>query len=131
LYIPEPQSLPEEYRTRGASIGDVGSVTPEGAFDFLFNIYYPAAHPINANGVPDKFRPLRPIYRAQDTRRLDFHPGEYVSTPSVQEPDADSFSDAECVFPSLIWGNSEFEPAIASFPVPNSFSAARAQMARY
>ncbi|KAJ6624711.1 hypothetical protein B0H10DRAFT_1750886, partial [Mycena sp. CBHHK59/15] len=48
LYVPEPQrNLPEEYQTRGISIGDVGRVTPEGIFDFFFNIYLPAHHPIN------------------------------------------------------------------------------------
>ncbi|KAF8986838.1 hypothetical protein BDQ17DRAFT_1213259, partial [Cyathus striatus] len=39
LYIPQPhRSLPIEYRLQGSAIGDVGFVTPNGAFEFLFNI---------------------------------------------------------------------------------------------
>ncbi|KAJ7686067.1 hypothetical protein B0H17DRAFT_907284, partial [Mycena rosella] len=59
LYVPGPQrNLPQEYRRKGVSIGDVGRVTPEGIFDFFFNIYLPAEHPINANDVPENFYPL-------------------------------------------------------------------------
>ncbi|KAJ7843698.1 caspase domain-containing protein, partial [Mycena leptocephala] len=41
------------------AIGDVGKVTPDGNFDFFFNIYLPADHPIDAN-VPEGFAPLSP-----------------------------------------------------------------------
>ncbi|KAJ6544981.1 hypothetical protein DFH09DRAFT_927780, partial [Mycena vulgaris] len=59
LYVPGPQrNLPPEYRRKGVAIGDVGRVTPEGIFDFFFNIYLPADHPINANAVPEGFSPL-------------------------------------------------------------------------
>ncbi|KAJ7798016.1 hypothetical protein B0H13DRAFT_1516052, partial [Mycena leptocephala] len=48
LYVPGPrQTLPEEYRKSGVAIGDVGRITPEGSFDFFFNIYLAADHPIN------------------------------------------------------------------------------------
>ncbi|KAJ7922296.1 hypothetical protein B0H13DRAFT_2411034, partial [Mycena leptocephala] len=58
LYVPGPQiNLPVQYRREGVAIGDVGGVTPEGNFDFFFNIYLPADHPINAN-VPEGFVPL-------------------------------------------------------------------------
>ncbi|KAJ7285284.1 hypothetical protein C8J57DRAFT_1120454, partial [Mycena rebaudengoi] len=81
LYVPGPPG-PEEYRRHGVSIGDVGTVTPEG-FDFFFNIYLPSDHPINAH-VPENFSPL-PRYAPEDIAHLDFDPGNYVSTPSVQE----------------------------------------------
>ncbi|KAJ7471382.1 hypothetical protein B0H11DRAFT_1680279, partial [Mycena galericulata] len=58
LYVPEPpRNLPQLQR-RGLAIGDVGRVTPEGIFDFFFNIYLPADHPVNANDVPENFYPL-------------------------------------------------------------------------
>ncbi|KAJ6483875.1 hypothetical protein DFH09DRAFT_949477, partial [Mycena vulgaris] len=83
LYSPGPQrNLPEEYQQCGVSIGDVGCVTPEGIFDFFFNIYLPADHPINANDVPDDFSPLAP-YARRDLFCEDYEPGNYVSTPSV------------------------------------------------
>ncbi|KAJ7285246.1 hypothetical protein C8J57DRAFT_712032 [Mycena rebaudengoi] len=83
LYVPGPPgNLPEEYRRNGVSIGDVGTVTPEGVFDFFFNIYLPSDHPINEQ-VPDDFSPLSP-YAPKDILPLDFDPGNYVSTPSVR-----------------------------------------------
>ncbi|KAJ7107097.1 hypothetical protein C8R44DRAFT_744959 [Mycena epipterygia] len=85
LYDPQPQpNLPEEYRRRGISIGDVGSVTPEGIFDFYFNVYLPSDHPINENHVPDNFVQL-PFYSGRDTIHQDHHPGEHCSTVSVRE----------------------------------------------
>ncbi|KAJ7107136.1 hypothetical protein C8R44DRAFT_324625 [Mycena epipterygia] len=85
LYDPQPQpNLPEEYRRCGISIGDVGSVTPEGIFDFYFNVYLPSDHPINENHVPDNFVQL-PLYSGRDTIHQDHHPGEHCSTVSVRE----------------------------------------------
>ncbi|KAF9009625.1 hypothetical protein BDQ17DRAFT_1073564 [Cyathus striatus] len=56
LWFPQPDRyLPFEYRRKGVSIGDVGVITPNGAFDFLFNISLPAEHPINPNDLPDDF----------------------------------------------------------------------------
>ncbi|KAF7374428.1 WD40 containing domain protein [Mycena sanguinolenta] len=84
LYVPRPQpNLPAEYQRRGVAIGDVGRVTPEGGFDFFFNIYLPANHPINAN-VPEDFVPLSPCDPI-DVSYHDFDPGNFVSSPSVTE----------------------------------------------
>jgi hypothetical protein len=84
--VPEPQkNLPAEYQRTGVCIGDVGTVTPEGIFDFFFNVYLPANHPINANEVPDDFSPL-PLYSPRDVFHLDHAPGNYISTSSVQVP---------------------------------------------
>ncbi|KAJ7822560.1 hypothetical protein B0H14DRAFT_1318695 [Mycena olivaceomarginata] len=89
LYVPGPQTnLPAEYRRRGVAIGDVGTVTPEGIFDFFFNIYLPADHPVNANDVPENFDPL-PRYASRDVIHDDFDPGDYVSPPSIHEINGD------------------------------------------
>ncbi|KAJ8079809.1 hypothetical protein PM082_016631 [Marasmius tenuissimus] len=60
LWGPEPNDdLPSEYRESGTGVGDVGLVTSDGRFDFLFNICLPEDHPINQyNGVPPGFEPL-------------------------------------------------------------------------
>ncbi|KAJ7108633.1 hypothetical protein C8R44DRAFT_294403 [Mycena epipterygia] len=85
LYVPGPQAnLPAEYRRTGVAIGDVGRVTPRGTFDFFFNIFLPADHAVNANGVPEDFCPL-PLYKPQNVTHLEYDPGTYVSTPSVYE----------------------------------------------
>ncbi|KAJ7211414.1 hypothetical protein GGX14DRAFT_450181, partial [Mycena pura] len=90
LYVPKPQrNLPAEYQRRGLSIGDVGRVTPEGSFDFFFNIYLPADHPIHANYVPEDFFPLL-RYDSRDASLQDYEPGNYVSSHSVRSCDTES-----------------------------------------
>ncbi|KAJ6552770.1 hypothetical protein B0H19DRAFT_949488 [Mycena capillaripes] len=89
LYVPAPRrNLPAEYRRNGIAIGDVGRVTPEGVFDFFFNIYLPADHPINDNDIPENFYPL-PRYASKEVFELDYDPGNYVSTSSIQKLDLD------------------------------------------
>ncbi|KAF8981432.1 hypothetical protein BDQ17DRAFT_1509718 [Cyathus striatus] len=51
-------NLPAEYVESGIRIGDVGIINSTGDFDFLFNICLPADHSVNANCVPNGFRPL-------------------------------------------------------------------------
>ncbi|KAJ6512779.1 hypothetical protein C8R45DRAFT_857050, partial [Mycena sanguinolenta] len=88
LFVPGPQTnLPAQYRTRGVAIGDVGRITAEGSFDFFFNIYLPANHPINAN-VPEGFVPLSP-YDPIDVVPLDFDPGNYISSRTVTRTKVD------------------------------------------
>ncbi|KAJ7822075.1 hypothetical protein B0H14DRAFT_1325739 [Mycena olivaceomarginata] len=99
LYVPDPQvNLPAEYRRRGVAIGDVGRITPEGSFDFFFNIYLPANHRINAN-IPEDFVPLSP-YDSIDVAHYYFNPGNYVCSPSVNEINRDlpEFPGGEFVF---------------------------------
>ncbi|KAF8984060.1 hypothetical protein BDQ17DRAFT_1437163 [Cyathus striatus] len=49
------QNLPLEYRRKGVSHGDIGIITSDGAFDFLFNIWYSAQDPINPSDLPEDF----------------------------------------------------------------------------
>ncbi|KAJ7019809.1 hypothetical protein C8F04DRAFT_975264 [Mycena alexandri] len=82
MYIPGPhKNLPVAYRKTGIAIGDVGRITPEGSFDFFFNIYLPASDPINTY-IPGDFVPLSP-YNPIDVTDFDFDPGNFVSTPST------------------------------------------------
>ncbi|KAJ6571771.1 hypothetical protein B0H19DRAFT_1347343 [Mycena capillaripes] len=91
LFVPAPPAnLPVQYRRNGVAIGDVGRVTPQGIFDFFFNIYLPADNPINAN-IPEDFVPLSP-YVPADIIPHDFNPRDYVSSPSIHEIQGD-FSD--------------------------------------
>ncbi|KAJ7436201.1 hypothetical protein FB451DRAFT_194083 [Mycena latifolia] len=93
LYVPGPQrNLPREYQRQGVSIGDVGRVTPEGIFDFFFNIYLPADDPVNAEAVPEGFSPLK-RYISRDIVYLDLERGSHVSTTSVQKQDVGSPSE--------------------------------------
>ncbi|KAJ7815518.1 hypothetical protein B0H14DRAFT_3745764 [Mycena olivaceomarginata] len=96
LYAPKPcKSHPAEYRRRGVTIGDVGTVTPDGNFDFFFNIYRSADDPVNTN-VPEGFVPLS-LYDRGDVTREDFDPGDYVArlAPSSIRGINDAFSEPE------------------------------------
>ncbi|KAJ6516609.1 hypothetical protein C8R47DRAFT_1087807 [Mycena vitilis] len=89
LYVPAPaQNLPPEYRRTGIAIGDVGRLTDEGIFDFFFNIYLPADHPINNNDVPESFVPLG-RYVEEDVFEHEHEAGSYISTPSVRRVNED------------------------------------------
>ncbi|KAL1712111.1 hypothetical protein EV715DRAFT_297385 [Schizophyllum commune] len=56
LWIPEPdEELPMCYRETGARIGDVGVISQDGGFRFLFNICSRADDPVNKGGVPASF----------------------------------------------------------------------------
>ncbi|KAK7016370.1 hypothetical protein R3P38DRAFT_1404851 [Favolaschia claudopus] len=99
LYIPAPPvNLSAAYRRNGVAIGDVGRVTPEGSFDFFFNIYLPHGHTINANTPPD-FEPLD-IYESVDVVQHDYEPGNYVANPAVQETSSEypDFPGGDFVF---------------------------------
>ncbi|KAL0567351.1 hypothetical protein V5O48_014644 [Marasmius crinis-equi] len=78
LFIPEPNDdLSQEYREKGAQIGDVGVLRADGKFDFIFNVCCPDSDPINQYGVPDGFIPLR--WNGFRTRTDNiFPPGEPV-----------------------------------------------------
>ncbi|KAJ7649679.1 hypothetical protein FB45DRAFT_705437, partial [Roridomyces roridus] len=81
LYVPQPRgNLPTEYQRHGVAIGDVGRITDDGIFDFFFNIYLPADHPINAVGTPDNYHPLTPYYDSADVTPFDYS-SDHVSTP--------------------------------------------------
>jgi hypothetical protein len=71
-------------------------VTTEGVFDFFFNIYLAADHPINANFVPEDFYPLTP-YVSRDVLQVEFDPGNYVSSAFIQAWDPNAVM--EYVFP--------------------------------
>ncbi|KAJ7637896.1 hypothetical protein DFH06DRAFT_1099335 [Mycena polygramma] len=84
LYIPNPQTLPPEYEERGIAIGDVGSVTADGEFDFYFNIFLPAEHPINADNTPEDFSPMYPC-NSKDIFHRNYGIGHYLSTSTVRK----------------------------------------------
>ncbi|KAF7366787.1 hypothetical protein MSAN_00937000 [Mycena sanguinolenta] len=85
LYDPDPQPSLSATHPAGVAIGDIGAITSEGGFDFLFNIYRGAEDPIK---VPKDFVPL-PLYDLDDISHHDFHPGNCVSTSSVREESGD------------------------------------------
>jgi hypothetical protein len=87
MWVPKPaDNLPQEYRDRGIDIGDVGIVTSDGSFDFLFNICLPFDHPINLGRTPPGFHEVtldKSLDLLTDKKR---HPsGSHVASMSVKK----------------------------------------------
>lgn len=85
FWTPEPDAnLPEAYRKLGISIGDLGLLTDDGGFDYLFNIHAAADDPVNQHfGTPDYFSPL-PLNPDLDIRKIElFHNQESCITNGV------------------------------------------------
>ncbi|KAF7329699.1 Pleiotropic drug resistance ABC transporter protein [Mycena kentingensis (nom. inval.)] len=83
LLIARPRSnLPREYRQNGVSIGDVGRISPEGDFDFFFNVFRDATDPINLDRVPEGFHPMAQ-FKEKDILAHELEAGS-IASPSVQ-----------------------------------------------
>jgi len=83
LWIPQPnEELSPSYRQQGVSIGDVGIFTPDGGFDFLFNVCLPAGHPSNPEALPEGFVPLE--LKPTDVRKFPAHSSHsHLASPSA------------------------------------------------
>src|SRR5262245_41933559 len=56
LWIPEPNVyLNDDYKEVGTCVVDMGVVTPDGQFDYLFNVCKPANHPVNLGKTLENF----------------------------------------------------------------------------
>jgi len=87
LWIPGPsRTLPTEYRRSGVRIGDVGIIYRSGKFNFLFNIFLSANHPINRGRVPETFYHLDFSKIANDLDEDDaFGPDSYLTSSSLRK----------------------------------------------
>ncbi|KAJ7255937.1 hypothetical protein C8J57DRAFT_1075204 [Mycena rebaudengoi] len=84
LYYPQPfDDLPPTLRQTGTRIGDVGIVTPNGAFDPIFNICDRAED--NHSGVPQGFEQVRLRYDAIAEQRLYHLPGSDISNTNIKK----------------------------------------------
>jgi hypothetical protein len=85
LWIPGPANNPRGYEREGVRIGDVGTITPHGGFQYIFNIGLPVNHPINRRAPPslESFE----FQQDDDTEgRSDiYRPGCVISSNSIQE----------------------------------------------
>lgn len=97
LYIPQPnRRLPIAYRRVGIRIGDVGVITRDGGFNFLFNICIPHDDPANPLILPEDFFPLQPALTDVDVVEFSqYNPGSYLASTSIEKKESDS--TAKCV----------------------------------
>ena len=79
LFHPDTMQLDNDLRnTDGISIGDVGFLSVENQFIFLFNIFLPADHPYNKANAPESFLPLNPLQESEICTTADYFPRGYV-----------------------------------------------------
>jgi len=97
LYIPQPnRRLPIAYQRTGIRIGDVGIITPDGGFSFLFNICVPHDDPINPPILPEDFSPLQPALADADVVEFSrFNSGSYLASASIEKKESES--NSKCV----------------------------------
>jgi hypothetical protein len=88
--------LPIAYQRTGIRIGDVGIITPDGGFSFLFNICVPHDDPINPRILPEGFSPLQAALTDVDVVEFSrFNSGSYLASPSIEKKEGESHS--KCV----------------------------------
>ena len=97
LYVPQPNiRLPIAYQKIGIGIGDVGIITSDGGFSFLFNICVPHDDPINPRILPEDFSPLEPALADVDVVEFPrFNPGSYLASASIEKKEGES--NTKCV----------------------------------
>jgi hypothetical protein len=75
LWIPEPNdALPPQYLELGTRVGDVGLVTADGAFDYLFNVCTSPDDPINQGRTPVDFEYVNVLEASDILRTRRLHP---------------------------------------------------------
>ena len=85
LHKPGPDArLSIECRQLGISIGDIGMITGEGGFDYLFNVYRQGSDPLNPEGAPAGVQPL-PESTQGIFRTPSFSPNDYITSHSVEK----------------------------------------------
>ena len=91
LYVPQPnRRLPIAYQRIGIRIGDVGIITPDGGFCFLFNICVPHDDPINPRILPQDFSPLEPSLTDVDVVEFSrFISGSYLASASIEKKEGE------------------------------------------
>ncbi|KAF8810220.1 TPR-like protein [Phlegmacium glaucopus] len=111
LWIPGPnQVLHIDYRRRGIRIGDVGIITPSGAFSFLFNICLPHDDPVNPRVLPEHFAPISPPIEAVDIDKfLVYDDDSHLASASIKRSQTSNTS-------GIVFESSASEGAILTMP---------------
>ncbi|PBK59497.1 hypothetical protein ARMSODRAFT_854828, partial [Armillaria solidipes] len=96
LWLPDPFStLPPAYLRCGTQVGDLGYLTDDGGFAYLFNVCKDASDPINLNRVPPDFVPVMGIPDPGIQGQLEMHDrNSVITTAAVEQKSIGSSSQA-------------------------------------
>ena len=105
LYVPEPnRRLPIAYQLKGVCIGDVGVITADGGFSFLFNICVTHDHPINPDILPEDFSPLQPPLSDVDIVEFPrFKSDSYLASASIETRETESNTRCVIFNPNILY----------------------------
>jgi hypothetical protein len=83
LWGPGPSHQPSAYHEEGVRIGDLGTITFDGRFHFIFNVCLPATHPVNVRAPPSL---IHLGFREDEVERIPLASahGQVIRTDSVQ-----------------------------------------------
>ncbi|THV04059.1 hypothetical protein K435DRAFT_650068, partial [Dendrothele bispora CBS 962.96] len=87
LWTPEPnEQTPLVYRKVGIQVGDVGFITQDGGFEFLFNITLPKDHKIHQKwrGIPEDFEQLKLNEKGYSTGKNQIPKGETIHSKETE-----------------------------------------------
>ncbi|PBK90432.1 hypothetical protein ARMGADRAFT_934308 [Armillaria gallica] len=86
LWFPDMDSnLPAAYRVAGTRVGDLGYITDDGGFAYLFNVCASANDAINEGRVPPNFQPLVLPYPSVRTWQETHPKPSALTTSHVQQ----------------------------------------------
>lgn len=90
LWDPTPSQHPFEHNFHGVRIGDVGCISPEGSFSYLFNVTLPAGDPANEGRTPPDFEHVE-LNDTVDIERKPFWrtPMKHVASSSMVQTTVD------------------------------------------
>ncbi|KAK0435528.1 hypothetical protein EV421DRAFT_1716647 [Armillaria borealis] len=116
LWFPDLDSnLPAAYRASGTRVGDLGYITDDGGFAYLFNVCAPADDAINIGRVPPNFKPLAiPDYDSPDRVWQGAYPRHSALTTSHVRQTAISLEASTQGIVSSIGGGAGFEFSCSS-----------------
>ncbi|KAF9045013.1 hypothetical protein BJ165DRAFT_1369952, partial [Panaeolus papilionaceus] len=86
LWLPEGDlNAPVEKRRVGVSIGDVGMVTSDGYFSYLFNILLPENDPLQPDELPEGYSPVKPLRKNGVSRVKKYKGNSALTSVSVRK----------------------------------------------
>ncbi|KAF9032774.1 hypothetical protein BJ165DRAFT_767792 [Panaeolus papilionaceus] len=91
LWMPECNlSWRVEKQKQGICVGDVGLITKNGSFTYLFNITVPVGHPVQPSSMPEGYEPIQTHAEGDISTCMYFKPRSCLTSLSVKSKEVDA-----------------------------------------